>query len=37
LLTKSGIQALREKAALKLESPKSKTRKKSLKDRIDII
>lgn len=37
LLTKSGIQTLREKAALKLESPKSKTRKKSLKDRADII
>lgn len=37
LLTKDGIAALKAKAALKLSTPQAKTRKKSLKDRTDIM
>lgn len=37
LLTKNSMQALRDKSALKLATPKSKSRKKSLKDRTDIM
>jgi len=36
-LTPSGIQALRDKAALTLDPPKSEPHKKTLKDRTDVI
>lgn len=37
LLTNEGVAALREKAALKLSTPKAKAPKKKLKNRSDIL